>query len=127
MTHPATRYENALQTARDPMKTTPFFLTAFGITWALQFLALLAQQGWIAGGVERFMPLAALGILGPLLAAILVSWFEARAAGVRALFRLLGRWRVGLGWYLVALGIFAFAYVVGRAAYGLLAGGSDLP
>jgi membrane protease YdiL (CAAX protease family) len=108
-------------------RTLPFFLTAFGITWVLQLPAVLAQQGWIAGGVERFMPLASLGIFGPLLGAVLVSLFESRKAGVRALFRPLRIWRVGASWYLIALGIFAFAYVTGRAVYGLLAAGSALP
>jgi membrane protease YdiL (CAAX protease family) len=44
-----------------------------------------------------------LGGLGPMLAAILVSAYESGTSGIRALFGQLLRWRVALGWYLMAL------------------------
>src|SRR5688572_23310251 len=44
---------------------------------------------------------------------------EAGGAGVRALFRRIRIWRVGAGWYLVALGLFPAIYVAGTAVYTL--------
>jgi membrane protease YdiL (CAAX protease family) len=95
---------------------------ALGFTWLLQLPAVLAKQGFIAGPVERYLPLGGLGAFGPLFAAMLASWLEARRAGVRALFARIGIWRVGPHWYAVALGIFAALYVAGSAVYRALGG-----
>lgn len=78
-----------------------FFGLTFVLTWIPQLIVLGAQRGLIAGGIERFMPLAALGVLGPMIAAI--AFARAEPGGVRALFRPLGRWRVHPKWYLLAL------------------------
>jgi len=102
----------------------PFFGAAFGITWLLQLPALLAQHGLLAGPAPRYMLPVGLGAFGPLLAAVLISRFEPGGAGVRALFRPLGIWRVGAVWYVVALGLPGALFIAGRAAYAL-AGGAD--
>jgi membrane protease YdiL (CAAX protease family) len=107
-----------------PRGTALFFIAALGFTWLLQLPAVLAQRGVVAGPVDRFMPLAALGSFGPLLAAVVVSRFGPGGGGVRALFRPLRTWRVGAVWYLVALGLFAAIHVAGTAVYTLF-GGSD--
>jgi len=102
--------------------TWPFFVAALGITWSLQFPALLAQRGFISGPSERFMPLVGIGGFGPLLAAVLVSRFESGIAGVRALFRPTGAWCVGVGWYVVAPFLFGAIYLAGTAIYQLFGG-----
>jgi membrane protease YdiL (CAAX protease family) len=68
---------------------------------------------------------AGLGVFGPLLAAVLVSRFEAGGAGVRALFRPLRIWRVGVWWYVIALGLPGALYVAG-AAFFTFFGGRDV-
>jgi uncharacterized protein len=106
--------------------TLLFFAVTYAITWTLQLPAVLAQRGVIAGPVDRFMPLVGLGALGPLLAAVLVARFAQGGGGVRALFARLRIWRVGAGWYAVALGYGAAASLVGTAVYLLFHGGGDV-
>jgi uncharacterized protein len=102
--------------------TLPFFVAALGITWGLQLPALLAQQGIIAGPVERYLLPAVLGGFGPLIAAFLAARMEVGGAGVRALFRRIRIWRMSPIWYLLAVGLFAGIYVIGTATYRLLGG-----
>ena len=102
--------------------TLPFFVGALGITWLFQLPALLAQQGIIAGPVERYLLPAVVGGFGPLIAAVLAARIEAGGAGVRALLRRIRIWRMSPLWYLVALGLFAAIYVAGTAVYRLFGG-----
>jgi membrane protease YdiL (CAAX protease family) len=97
-------------------------VAALAITGGLQLPAFLAQRGIIPGPMERYFIPMGLGAFGPLLAAVLVARRGAGRAGVRALFRPLRTWRVGLRWYLVALGIFGGIYVAGTAVYLALGG-----
>ena len=70
-------------------------------------LACALFWGCIAVGfIDRFhfwVPI--LGAFAPGVAAIVASGLSGGEPGVRALLGKLGRWRVGLGWYLVALGL----------------------
>lgn len=102
--------------------TTFFFVAALGITWLLQLPAALATLGVVGGPVETYMPLLALGAFGPLVAAILAARRESGRAGVRALFASLGSWRVGVGWYAVALFGFGAIYVAGSAVFRVCGG-----
>ena len=67
-------------------------------------------------------PLLFLGSFGPLAAALIVAAGSGGADGIRLWWKALTRWRVGLGWYALAL--------YGFPALGLLAilvlGASDL-
>jgi uncharacterized protein len=84
-----------------PLGTTAFFAVALVFTLGLQLPAVLALNGMLDGGVERFVPLAALGGFGPLIAALVLARGE--PGGVRGLLRPLGAWRVHPVWYLVAI------------------------
>lgn len=81
----------------------PFFALAFLITWALQVPPVMAQQGWLPGDPTAYLPLAMLGVLGPLAAATFLTARADGRAGVRALYRSLFAWRVRWSWYAVAL------------------------
>jgi uncharacterized protein len=109
-----------------PKHVLTFFAVAVGFTWLLQLPAVLAKYGVFEGGTDRFLLLAALGGFGPLLAAVLVAYIEARGNGVRALFRPTRIWRVGAHWYVVALAGFAIIAVAGTAVYRLLSGNTDV-
>jgi len=94
---------------------TRFLVLVFGSTWLFQLPALLAERGALAGPAERFMPLVVLGFFGPALIAIGLSVLD-RRRGLRALFAPLAVWRVGIGWYVLALGMSAAIFPVARAA-----------
>lgn len=102
-----------------------FFLLAFAITWSLQLPGVLARAGFLPGPFEAYLPLAMLGVLGPMVAAILVTLRETGRAGVRTLLAGLGQWRAPLASYLVA------AVVPGLLLTGILwllrAAGRDGP
>jgi membrane protease YdiL (CAAX protease family) len=110
----------AHRTAQD--KTGLFFAATFAITWSLQLPALLAHWGLASGPPEKYLALTGLGGLGPLLAAMLASWRE--PGGVRALFAPLKTWRVGFGWYPLALFLPGAIFSVGMAVRALF-GGAD--
>lgn len=83
--------------------TAAFFVLTFVFTWALQIPGVLAQRGVLPIDSDIWMPLAGLGIFGPLIAA---TFLTARAGGkvaVRRLYAGLLRWRVRPAWYLLAL------------------------
>jgi uncharacterized protein len=84
---------------RRPLAT--FFALAYGISW------LLWAPLWLpAFGVDGLPILPfhhALGALGPIAAAFLVSAAETGLAGLRDLLRRMGQWRGRLTWVAVAL------------------------
>lgn len=118
MSEPTTS-ERSAALARDT-GTTRFFTIALGFTWTLQLPVVLARYGVLAGGIEAFMPLAALGAFGPLVAAVLVARRD--PAGVRGLLRSIVTGRPSLGWALVALGCVPAVQLAGTAVYRLFGG-----
>ncbi len=81
-----------------------YVLLAFGLSWGGILLILvatgfdLAPMGpWETGGV------AALMLLGPSLAGLVMTMLLEGRAGLRAMLARLRTWRVGLVWYAVAL------------------------
>lgn len=82
----------------------PFFVLAFGFTWALQLPAVVLRLLYGPGHGDALLPLAMLGIFGPLVAAVTLTARAEGRAGVRRLFAPLLRWRVNPAWY--ALGLF---------------------
>ncbi len=83
--------------------TILFFLICFVISWAVWVPMALGELGIIPSTIASDSPLNLIAVWGPGLAAILVAVFTAGKAGLRQLFAPLGRWRVGIHWYLFAL------------------------
>lgn len=95
---------------RHPLTT--LFVLAFSLTWSSMVPQVAAHLGWMPNIIT--MPYAILvGTLGTLWAALITTGLTDGWAGVRDLVARFFRWRVGLGWYAVAL--------LGPAAY-MLAG-----
>jgi membrane protease YdiL (CAAX protease family) len=110
-----------------PRGLVPFLAAVFGLTWLLLLPAGLAQRALIDGPVERFIPMVIIGFWSPTLAALLVTRFTPGGGGLRPLFRPLGKWRVKVRWYLLAMGMPAAIYAVGIAAGRLVTGSAAGP
>ena len=94
--------DRTLETASArPFALLFYFVGAYAWTWSLNLVKILAQRDIVSVP----MPFIALDIvagLGPLVASLAVSSYEAGAAGRRALLRQLLRWRLPGRWYAVA-------------------------
>ncbi len=96
-----------MMTEREPPKRVRVFLaTTFTITWVCWWgLVLLTRHGVVAYGQPLFMALYMLGGFGPTIAAYVAVTATRDVASVREFNSRLLRWRVGIVWYLVALGL----------------------
>ena len=97
-------------------RTAPFFALTLTFTLLVQSPAVLARYGVLPGDLHQYMGLVALGALGPMLMAIVLS--RRPAGGIRALMRSLVAWRVPVPYYVIALFGLAAIYIVARALYG---------
>jgi len=79
-----------------------FFVVAYAWTWAFNLVKILAQRGIIAAPLP-FIGLDIAAGLGPLVAALVVTGYEAGGAGRRALLGQLLRWRAPGRWYVSAI------------------------
>jgi uncharacterized protein len=77
---------------RHPLGT--FFGLAFALTWPAMAL-------WLRGGGEDIPWFT----FGPMLAALIVTALVGGGASLKTLLRRQVQWRVGLGWYAVAIGL----------------------
>jgi membrane protease YdiL (CAAX protease family) len=104
---------------------TVFFVLAFVLTWLL-----LVPQALSAHGVLSLeLPDAVFIVVGymPALAAVLVARACGGRAAVGGLLRRLLVWRVGAGWYGVAVLGFPIVFVASFALYHLLGGSRPTP
>ncbi|MCX7682366.1 MAG: CPBP family intramembrane metalloprotease [Anaerolineae bacterium] len=97
-----------------------FYILAFGISWLGWVPVALGSHGVVPFNNPYFQFLLLLPVIGPALAAVIVTQATQGRTGVRGLFGALVRWRVGLVWYIVAvLGPLAIL-MAARAITGLL-------
>lgn len=110
--------------ARRPL--TSFFLLAYALTWLGWSPWFLSEAGvgllpYDGGDLDLLFNVAGL-VLGPTLAAFVVTGKAEGREGVRRLLRRIVQWRVGLRWYLFALaGIPAIALLSAVVMPGALA------
>ncbi|MDX1416748.1 MAG: CPBP family intramembrane glutamic endopeptidase [Candidatus Promineifilaceae bacterium] len=95
-----------------------FFILAFGFSWVIEIPLALEARGVIAAPIPfSFHYLAA---FGPLLAALIVTWLHAGDAGVRELLGRMFKWRVHVGWWLVAAGpLWIFLLLIAIQIFGM--------
>jgi membrane protease YdiL (CAAX protease family) len=77
-----------------------YFVLAYALSWCAFIPVALTAQG-VLDGVPEALHVA--GAFGPLLAAFIVTGVTAGGTGLRELLGRMARWRIGLGWLLVAL------------------------
>src|SRR6266699_4499031 len=97
-----------------------FFLLAFAGAWITILPLLLTRSGFglllltlpvhdLIPGLPLFTTIGS--FTGPTLAAVIVTAATLGKAGLRQLLRRIGQWRVGAGWYLLALLGYPLLYV----------------
>lgn len=99
-----------------------FLLLTFALTWAA-WLAAAALSAPARTGFFGFTgPVFLLGVVAPGLVALALTAYDEGSAGVAQLVARIGRWRVGVQWYLLAVGFFAatklLAALLHRAVVG---------
>jgi hypothetical protein len=104
---------------RHPLAT--FFALAYSVSWLIW--APLCLPAFGVDGLPTLPFHHALGALGPIAAAFLVSKAETGRAGTRDLLRRMGLWRGRIVWAAVAL-LVPFVLVVLAVAVALLLGES---
>jgi uncharacterized protein len=77
-----------------------YFVLAYAISWIIVAPLIASSQGFIDVPVP--FALHYLNDYGPLLAALITAGIANGTEGLRDLFRRMVRWRVGLGWVLIA-------------------------
>ncbi len=98
-----------------------FFAVAFAISWAWAIPLALGDQVVLRGqGWPTHYP----ALLGPAIAAVTVTAMTAGRTGLGDLAARMGRWRVGLRWWLVAVSPAGFLLL---ALAGMSLTGQDLP
>ena len=82
-----------------------FFALTFAVTWAFFGAAVAVSRGAHANDAWQVTLVGALVFAGTMTPALVALAMGARnAGGIAAIFNRLGRWRLGLRWYLFALG-----------------------
>ncbi len=89
-----------------------FFVLAYAITWLAWLPDILGCRGNLG---QMFLMIAQ---FGPAVAALILTWYT--SASIRSWFRSIVRWRVGLWWYAVAIGLPVVLIAVQGALFGLL-------
>lgn len=108
----------SVQTKESFIKKYPlvsFFLLAIGLTWIFMITDALGSHGIL----PFRLPLPLMVVMGymPTLAAVIVTRQTKGRKGVRALFRKLLIWRVGVGWYVFAIFGLALLYFAAILLY----------
>jgi membrane protease YdiL (CAAX protease family) len=96
-----------------------YFVVAFAFTWSFWWLAVLEARGLIS---PLPVPAQALGVLGPLVAAVVLTAREGGRAGLRSLLGRIVRWRVAPVWYGVVLLAPVLLYLASMALKVILGG-----
>jgi len=99
-----------------------FFILVFALTWQRSIIGAAYSQGVTSEPPSTLVNL--LYFLGtPLVAAILVTTLTRGRIGLKEWTARLVRWRVGLKWYLISLGIYPLVSLVAFAISSLASGG----
>jgi membrane protease YdiL (CAAX protease family) len=98
-----------------------FFALAYAFSWVVWAPAIFLSRG--SSDPQTWSALFHLaGSLGPMVSALLVTTLGGGSEGVRELLSRVFRWRVGLGWWVLAVAgpalVFLLAAVISRILFG---------
>lgn len=85
-----------------------YLILAYAISWTIWIS--LARAGWIVQRGDA-LPSHVPGLMGPMIAAVLVTWAVHGHAGMHDLFMRMTRWHVARRWWLAAFSPLAFFLV----------------
>jgi len=108
---------------RHPLLT--FFVLAYGLTWPFMIADALGSWSVIPFRIPMTglgIAITLLGAYGPTFAALITAGATSGKAGIRTLLRRLLVWRVGIGWYAVALFLPALLFLLPNFLYAFLGG-----
>ena len=100
-----------------------FFVLAFALSWVVWAPAGLLLPHGASEPLTLAAVLHLLGSLGPMLSAFAVTALVGGSAGVRELLGRVFRWRVGFGWWVVAIAGTSILFLVATLISSLLFGG----
>jgi uncharacterized protein len=98
-----------------------FFVLAYAFSWAVWTPAVLLWRGTSEPQTSALLHLA--GGLGPMASAFVVTALAGGYAGIRELLGRVFRWRVGVGWWIVAVVGPVILFFIAAAISRLLFGG----
>ena len=96
-----------------------FFLLTFALAWGAWGVAIAIWSSAVS--ILRW-PVFLVGVFAPAIVALAFTARTGGRAGVSALLGRIGRWRVGLGWYLFAAGCMAGIKLAAALLHRLLTG-----
>jgi len=95
-----------------------YFFLAYAISWLIWLPLVLSGQGWVEGDFSPY--LHALGFMGPMLAAVVVTGVARGLSGIQKLLSGLIRFRINWRWYAFVLLVPPLLFI-GAAAINYLA------
>jgi membrane protease YdiL (CAAX protease family) len=97
-----------------------YFAIAYAVSWSFEIPLALSHQGWISAQIPMWFHYFA--CLGPLSAALILTFLSDGGLGLRSLVGRIFKWRVDVRYYvfaiLVPVGLFAFACLLNRMITG---------
>jgi uncharacterized protein len=97
-----------------------YFVIAYGISWGIEIPLVLVHQGMIRAQIPMWLHYTA--SIGPLSAALIMTWMLEGRSGLNDLLARIFKWQIGFRYYafalLVPMGIFAIAVLINRVVTG---------
>jgi hypothetical protein len=104
-----------------------YFGLTFAFTWAFHLAIIIFKLPFTSDSGSAGQLLYAIGIAGPLIAALIASGVSSGLAGVLCLIKAAFRWRFGWTWYALALFIVGAIYLLSLGLYHFLGGALPNP
>jgi uncharacterized protein len=98
-----------------------YFVIAYVVSWSIEIPLVLAYQGIIRVHLPMWLHYTA--SIGPLSAALIMTWILEGRSGLGDLLARIFKWRIGFRYYALAIllpvGLFAIAVLIGRVVTGV--------